>query len=139
MNLKRIFRGPWIWILVVALMLVIGFRVFDVGGGPQPEEADISEVYRLIEQDEVEDAEIVDRDQRIELTTVDGEILEAYWVEGQGMELATMLQESSQNPDGALKDYKVSVATTPVWTTALFSLLPLIIIIVIFWFIFSQM
>ncbi|WP_067606261.1 ATP-dependent zinc metalloprotease FtsH [Nocardiopsis listeri] len=139
MNLKRIFRGPWIWILVVALMLVIGFRVFDVGGGPQPEEADISEVYRLIEQDEVEDAEIIDRDQRIELTTVDGEILEAYWVEGQGMELATLLQETSQNPDGALKDYKVSVATTPVWTTALFSLLPLIIIIVIFWFVFSQM
>ncbi|SIO90417.1 ATP-dependent zinc metalloprotease FtsH [Nocardiopsis sp. JB363] len=139
MNLKRIFRGPWIWILVVALMLVIGFRVFDVGGGPQPEETDISEIYRLIEQDEVKDAEIVDRDQRIELTTTDDEIREAYWVEGQGMELATMLQESSQNPDGELGDYKVSVATTPVWTTALFSLLPLIIIIVIFWFIFSQM
>ncbi|QRN81482.1 MAG: hypothetical protein JK586_08810, partial [Nocardiopsis sp. BM-2018] len=51
MNLKRFFRGPWIWILAVALMLVIGFRVFDVGGGPQPEETDISTVYQLIEQD----------------------------------------------------------------------------------------
>ncbi|WP_017588273.1 ATP-dependent zinc metalloprotease FtsH [Nocardiopsis ganjiahuensis] len=139
MNLKRFFRGPWIWILAVALMLVIGFRVFDVGAGPQPEETDISTVYQLIEQDRVDNAEIVDRDQRIQLTDTDGDIHEAYWVEGQGLELANMLQESSQNPDGNLDSYEVSVATTPIWTTALFSLLPLVIIIVIFWFIFSQM
>ncbi|GAB3725692.1 ATP-dependent zinc metalloprotease FtsH [Nocardiopsis nanhaiensis] len=139
MNLKRFFRGPWFWILVVALMLIIGFRVFDVGAGPQPEETDTSHVYMLIEQDQVDNAELVDRDQRIQLTTVDGDIYESYWVEGQGLELASMLQESSENPEGNLDSYEVSVATTPIWTTALFSLLPLIIIIIIFWFIFSQM
>jgi cell division protease FtsH len=139
MNLKRFFRGPWILILAVAVMLIIGFRVFDVGGGPQPEDADISQVYQLIESDEVDNAEIIDRDQRIVLTTTDGDILEAYWVEGQGAQLAEMLQESADAPDSNLNSYEVSVATTSVWTTALFSLLPLIIIIAIFWFIFSQM
>jgi cell division protease FtsH len=139
MNLKRFFRGPWILILAVAVMLIIGFRVFDVGGGPQPEDADISQVYQLIESDEVDNAEIIDRDQRIVLTTTEGDILEAYWVEGQGAQLAEMLQESADAPDTNLNSYEVSVATTSVWTTALFSLLPLIIIIAIFWFIFSQM
>ncbi|ADH70352.1 MULTISPECIES: ATP-dependent zinc metalloprotease FtsH [Nocardiopsis] len=139
MNLKRFFRGPWIWILAVGLMLIIGFRVFDVGGGPQPTETDISTVHQLIERDEVDNAEIVDRDQRIVLTTVDDEIYEAYWVEGQGLQLAEMLQTSLDSEGSNLESYEVSVATTPVWTTALFSLLPLVIIIVIFWFIFSQM
>ncbi|GHD28042.1 ATP-dependent zinc metalloprotease FtsH [Nocardiopsis kunsanensis] len=139
MNLKRIFRGPWIWILAVFVVLVIGFRVFDIGGGPETREADISEVYQLVENDEVVSAEIVDRDQRIVLTTTDDEVLEAYWVENQGMQLAEMLQTSADSEDSNLDSYQVSVATTPVWSTALFSLLPLVILILIFWFIFSQM
>ncbi|WP_028646649.1 ATP-dependent zinc metalloprotease FtsH [Nocardiopsis sp. CNT312] len=139
MNLKRFFRGPWIWILAVTLMLIIGFRVFDIGGGPQPEPTDISTVYQHIERDEVESAEIIDNDQRILVTTTDGDILEAYWVENQGMQLADLLQEQADAEDGNLESYKVSVATTPVWASALFSFLPLILIIAIFWFIFSQM
>ncbi|MBE2997853.1 ATP-dependent zinc metalloprotease FtsH [Nocardiopsis sp. HNM0947] len=139
MNLKRIFRGPWIWILAVLVVLVIGFRVFDIGGGPETREADISEIYQLVENNDVVSAEIVDRDQRIVLTTTDDEVLEAYWVENQGIQLAEMLQASADSEDGNVDSYQVSVATTPVWTTALFSLLPLVILILIFWFIFSQM
>src|SRR5690625_569818 len=139
MNLKRFFRGPWIWILAVLIALVISFRVFDIGAGPETQEADISEIYQLIESNQVENAEIVDRDQRIVLTTTDDEIYEAYWVENQGMQLAEMLQTSADAEDSNLDSYQVSVATTPVWTTALFSLLPLLIIILIFWFIFTQM
>ena len=139
MNLKRFFRGPWIWILAVLIALVISFRVFDIGAGPETQEADISEIYQLIESNQVENAEIVDRDQRIVLTTTDDEIYEAYWVENQGIQLAEMLQTSADEEDSNLDSYQVSVATTPVWTTALFSLLPLLIIILIFWFIFTQM
>ena len=139
MNLKRFFRGPWIWILAVLIALIISFRVFDIGAGHETQEADISEIYQLIESNQVENAEIVDRDQRIVLTTTDEEIYEAYWVENQGMQLAEMLQTSADAEDSHLDSYQVSVATTPVWTTALFSLLPLLIIILIFWFIFTQM
>ncbi|WP_017613822.1 ATP-dependent zinc metalloprotease FtsH [Nocardiopsis salina] len=139
MNLKRIFRGPWIWILAVLLVLVIGFRVFDIGGGPETREADISEIYQLVENNDVVSAEIVDRDQRIVLTTTGDEVLEAYWVEDQGTQLAEMLQASADSEEGNVDSYQVSVATTPVWTTALFTLLPLVILILIFWFIFSQM
>src|SRR5699024_10129697 len=139
MNLKRFFRGPWIWILAVLIALVISFRVFDIGAGPETQEADISEIYQLIESNQVENAEIVDRDQRIVLTTTDDEIYEAYWVENQGMQLAEMLQTSADSEDSNLDSYQVSVATTSAWSTALFSLLPLVILILIFWFIFSQM
>ncbi|MFD6097894.1 ATP-dependent zinc metalloprotease FtsH [Nocardiopsis flavescens] len=139
MNLKRFFRGPWIWILAVLAMLLLVFNVFDLGGEPQPEEADISTVHRLIEQNQVDNAEIIDRDQRIVLTTVDDEIFEAYWVAGQGLQLADMLQASLDEEGTELQGYEVSVATTPLWTTALFSFLPILLIIAIFWFVFSQM
>ncbi|MEU0493600.1 ATP-dependent zinc metalloprotease FtsH [Nocardiopsis sp. NPDC006139] len=139
MNLKRFFRGPWIWILAVLAMLLLVFNVFDLGGEPQPEETDISTVHQLIERNEVDNAEIIDRDQRIVLTTTDGEILEAYWVAGQGLQLADMLQASLDEEGTELQGYEVSVATTPLWTTALFSFLPILLIVAIFWFVFSQM
>jgi hypothetical protein len=139
MNLKRFFRGPWIWIVAVLAMILLVFNVFDLGGEPQPEETDISAVYQLIERNEVDNAEIIDRDQRIVLTTTDDEIFEAYWVAGQGLQLADMLQASLDEEDTNLKGYEVSVATTPLWTTALFSFLPILLIIAIFWFVFSQM
>ncbi|MFL1377245.1 MULTISPECIES: ATP-dependent zinc metalloprotease FtsH [unclassified Nocardiopsis] len=139
MNLKRFFRGPWIWILAVLAMLLLVFNVFDLGGEPQPEETDISAVYQLIERNEVDNAEIIDRDQRIVLTTTDDEIFEAYWVAGQGLQLADMLRDSLEEEGTNLKGYEVSVATTPLWTTALFSFLPILLIIAIFWFVFSQM
>ncbi|MDT0327173.1 ATP-dependent zinc metalloprotease FtsH [Nocardiopsis lambiniae] len=139
MNLKRFFRGPWIWILAVLAMLLLVFNVFDLGGGPQPEETDTSTVHRLIERNEVDNAEIVDRDQRIVLTTTEGEIYEAYWVAGQGLQFAEMLQASLNEEGTNLESYEVSVATTPLWTTALFSFLPILLILAIFWFVFSQM
>ena len=139
MNLKRFFRGPWVWIVAVLAMILLVFNVFDLGGGPQPEETDISTVHQLIERNEVDNAEIIDRDQRIVLTTTDGDIFEAYWVAGQGLQLADMLQASLEEEDTRLQGYEVSVATTPLWTTALFSFLPILLLVVIFWFVFSQM
>ncbi|MBB6120882.1 ATP-dependent zinc metalloprotease FtsH [Nocardiopsis algeriensis] len=139
MNLKRIFRGPWILILAVLLILLLIVQMFGIGGGQQPEETDISQVHQLIEQDKVDNAEIIDRDQRIVLTTTEDEVYEAYWVEGQGLQLADMLQESLDSGESNLESYEVSVATTSAWTTILVSFLPLLLILAVFWFVFSQM
>ncbi|QVQ50953.1 ATP-dependent zinc metalloprotease FtsH [Spiractinospora alimapuensis] len=137
MNLKRIFRGPWLVLMAIVVMVVILLQVTSFGSGDNYEETDTSTVFRLIEQDEVADAKLVDKEQRVELTTVDGDQYEAYWVQGQGAELADLLQERASGDN--LVAYNVEVPQESMWVTALFYFVPLLLIIAFFLFIWSQM
>ncbi|MDA0563566.1 ATP-dependent zinc metalloprotease FtsH [Streptomonospora sp. S1-112] len=137
MNLKRLYRGPWLWILAIGLLLFAVFQFTELGSGSEPEKVDTSRVYDLIAQDEIDNARLIDKEQRIELTTTDGQVYEAYWVAGQGQQLAQQLEDLEQ--DGNLKSYDVEVPQDSMFVSLLFSFLPLVIIIVIFLFIMNQM
>jgi len=137
MNLKRLYRGPWLWILAIGLILFAVFQFTGLGGGSGPEKVDTSKALEVIEKDQVDNAKLVDKEQRIELTTTDGKVYEAYWVEGQGDQIATRLAELEQ--DGNLSSYDVEVPQESIFASLLFSFLPLIIIIAIFLFIMNQM
>ncbi|RNL80546.1 ATP-dependent zinc metalloprotease FtsH [Halostreptopolyspora alba] len=138
MNLKRLYRGPWPWILAIGLLLIAVFQFTGLGGGSEPEKADTSKVFELIENDQVDNAQLIDKEQRIELTTVDGEVYEAYWVEGQGYDLANELQ-SLEEGGGNLGSYDVEVPQDSMFASLMFSLIPLIILIAIFLFVMNQM
>ncbi|WP_420161626.1 ATP-dependent zinc metalloprotease FtsH [Nocardiopsis sp. CNT-189] len=137
MNLKRLYRGPWLWILAIGLILFAVFQFTGLGGGSGPEKVDTSKALEVIEKDQVDNAKLVDKEQRIELTTTDGKVYEAYWVEGQGDQIASKLAELEQ--DGNLSSYDVEVPQESIFASLLFSFLPLIIIIAIFLFIMNQM
>ncbi|MFC7329254.1 ATP-dependent zinc metalloprotease FtsH [Marinactinospora rubrisoli] len=137
MNLKRLYRGPWLWLLAIALMIIVVTQFTGWGSGDGHQKIDTSRVFALIQQDQVRDARIIDKEQRIELTTTQGDSYEAYWVDGQGYELAQQLQEQQQ--DGHLEAYDVEVPQDSVFVSLLFSFLPLVIIIGIFLFIMNQM
>ena len=136
MNLKRLYRGPWLWFIAILLMLLVTSQFMGWGSGPEHVKTDTSKVFTLIEQDQVRDAKIIDKDQRIELTTVDGKLYEAYWVDGQGAELAEALRA---NQGGNLEAYDVEVPGDNVWLSLLFSFLPLLLVIAVFFFIMNQM
>ncbi|AAZ56928.1 Mername-AA223 peptidase. Metallo peptidase. MEROPS family M41 [Thermobifida fusca YX] len=136
MNLKRLYRGPWLWFIAILLMLLVTSQFMGWGSGPEHVKTDTSKVFTLIEQDQVRDAKIIDKDQRIELTTVDGKLYEAYWVDGQGAELAEALRA---NQGGNLEAYDVEVPGDNIWLSLLFSFLPLLLVIAVFFFIMNQM
>ncbi|MFW5420598.1 ATP-dependent zinc metalloprotease FtsH [Nocardiopsis sp. CNT-189] len=131
------YRGPWLWILAIGLILFAVFQFTGLGGGSGPEKVDTSKALEVIEKDQVDNAKLVDKEQRIELTTTDGKVYEAYWVEGQGDQIASKLAELEQ--DGNLSSYDVEVPQESIFASLLFSFLPLIIIIAIFLFIMNQM
>ncbi|ASU85759.1 cell division protein FtsH [Nocardiopsis gilva YIM 90087] len=138
MNLKRLYRGPWLWILAIGLLLFAFFQFTNFGSGPEPEKVDTSKVFDLISKDKVDNAKIIDKDQRIELTTTDDKVYEAYWVEGQGYELAQDLRKQELEGDN-LTSYDVEVPKDSMFVSLLFSFLPLIILIAIFLFVMNQM
>src|SRR6476469_7540390 len=68
MDLKRYFRGPLLWILAFgALVLLV---MYGINPGGSYEKADTSRVVQAIQNNEVTSAQIIDKDQRIEVVVL---------------------------------------------------------------------
>ena len=136
MDVKRYFRGPLLWILLFGLLVAL--LMWGINPGPSYEKVDTSKVVQEINAGQVKSAKIIDKDQRIELTLNNGEHQQASWVGGQGHQLQQALQQ--QADAGKLSGgYDVEVPQQSFLMSLLFSLLPIIIIVLIFLFIMNQM
>jgi cell division protease FtsH len=136
MDLKRYFRGPVLWVVAIGLLVILVTWGVNSDGAVEP--VDTSEIVQRIDANQVKSAKIVDKDQRIEVTLTSGRKLQASWVGGQGHELQRQLQQkfqAKQLPGG----YDVEVAKPSFILNLLFSLLPIIIVVLIFLFIMNQM
>ncbi|MGI5153826.1 ATP-dependent zinc metalloprotease FtsH [Microbispora sp. CA-102843] len=141
MDLKRFTRGPLLWILGIVLLLLLVTTMF--GGDGNYTTADTSTVVQQIQQGNVKNAVVVDKDQRVELTLnkpidVNGKQgvsrIQAPWVEGQGVQLTQALDQAK--PSGG---WTVEVPKENFLVSLLVSFLPIIIIVLIFLFIMNQM
>src|SRR5690606_30381079 len=136
MDVKRYFRGPLLWILLLGLL--VARLMWGINPGPSYEKVDTSKVVQEINAGQVKSAKIIDKDQRIELTLTNGDHQQASWVGGQGHQLQQALQK--QADEGNLSGgYDVEVPQQSFLMNLLFSLLPIIIIVLIFLFIMNQM
>ncbi|MFL6056748.1 MAG: ATP-dependent metallopeptidase FtsH/Yme1/Tma family protein, partial [Actinoallomurus sp.] len=135
MDLKRYFRGPLLWILAFgALVLLV---MYGINPGGSYEKADTSKVVQAIQNNQVSSAQIIDKDQRIEVKLRNGKQMQASWVSGQGNDLAKLLQQKADA--GQLKSYNTSVPKQNVFLSLLFSFLPIVVVVLIFLFIMNQM
>ena len=131
---KRILGGPWIWIAVAVGVLLIGSSLF-TGGGFQ--KVDTQAGIEYLENGNVERAVIFDGEQRVDLTlsSEDGPLgnqVQFYYVTGRDEFIAELVQ-SSRPSDG----WTDEVPNTPWILSLLGTLLPFILIGLIFWFIMS--
>ncbi|MBT0767700.1 ATP-dependent zinc metalloprotease FtsH [Kineosporia sp. J2-2] len=137
MDVKRLTRGPAIWVIVFVVLLIIGARVFAPN---QYKKIDTYQAVNLISQDKVVSAKLVDNDQRIELTLksdakIDGyDKVEANYISQRGDELVQLLKD---NPPS--EGYTDEVPSTSWWSSLLISFLPLVLLLAVFWFLMGQM
>jgi cell division protease FtsH len=140
MNLKRLTRGPVLWILLAVAILWIGASAMF---SPQVYRVDTSTGLELLEEGRVEQAEVVDVEQRVTLSLTDefqvdgsdvGRTVEFFYVEPQGETVVQAIADA--NPDGG---FNSEVPRQSWWASLLGLLLPFIIILAIFWFLMSNM
>jgi cell division protease FtsH len=138
MDVKKLTRGPAIWVIVALVILVIGAQVFSPD---QFKQVSTSRALELIQHDQVQSAKIIDRDQRLELTLKDStpkisgySKIDTYYVEPRGTSLVNLLDQ--HKPPGGFDD---SVPTQSWWTGLLATVIPLVVILVIFWLLMGQM
>ncbi len=136
MNAKKIFRGPLIWVLVAVALFMLSFRMLS---GPGVQGIDTSDGIALLAGGTVEQAQITDGYQRVDLTLTEpfddkGDRVQFYYSVDQGDTVAQAIADAA--PSGG---YNTVVPQTPWWSTLLMTMLSLLLIVGLFWFLMSRM
>ncbi|WP_273652407.1 ATP-dependent zinc metalloprotease FtsH [Cellulomonas fimi] len=140
MNLKRLARGPILWIVLAVVLLWIGATALAT---PKVSRIDTSDGLELLADGKAESAKITEGQQRVDLTLSEdfvkddenfGERVQFYYVVPQGPAVVDAVA-SADLPDG----YTSEVPQTSWWSSLLGIVLPFVIILAIFWFLMSNM
>jgi cell division protease FtsH len=138
MDVKRYLRGPAVWIILAVLAVVFVTRMFDAAGGYK--KVDTATAIAAIEDGKVKSATLVGgSEQRIQLTLKEGNRkIQASYIEGQGLELANLLHEKEKA--GVLPEaYDVEIPRQNFFVSLLVTLLPFVLIVLVFLFLMNQM
>ena len=138
MNLKRILRGPILWIIlaVVAIGLLVDFSGSLTGGY---KDVPTSQVVSLINgNDPLSEVKMIDKEQQIQVTTKGDQPqkFRATWVGSQSLELINRLNE--RVAAGTLDSWVGSNPTPGFFQSLLGTLIPFIIIGVLFFFLLNS-
>ncbi len=140
MNLKRLTKGPAIWIAIAVLILAIAASSFAT---QTVQRIDTSAGLELLAGDTVEQAQIIDGQQRVDLTLTAnyvagekdyGRNVQFYYVAPQGEQVVDAIVAAK--PSGG---YNSINPQTTWWESLLGFVLPFIIILGLFWFLMSRM
>ncbi|HYO40536.1 MAG TPA: ATP-dependent zinc metalloprotease FtsH [Nocardioidaceae bacterium] len=135
MDVKRIFRGPWVWIVIAVVGVLLALQFLAPNGGYK--EIETSTMSTHITEGEVKKLTFVDRDQVIQAELDNGDKVTASWVLGQQRGLVRAAQAGVQNE--SIEDYNVKVAKPSFLGNLLLTFLPIIFIVLIFLFLMNNM
>ncbi|MBI2245212.1 MAG: ATP-dependent metallopeptidase FtsH/Yme1/Tma family protein, partial [Nocardioides sp.] len=133
--MKRIFKGPWLWIVlaVVGVLLALQYLAPNRGG----DEVDASKMQDYISSGEVKELTFVDGgEQQIKATLDNGDKVTAFWLDGTQAELDSLVQD--QVDAGEIDSYTVEVPKPSLLGSILATLLPFALIILLFLFLMNQ-
>ncbi|GAB3393488.1 ATP-dependent zinc metalloprotease FtsH [Humibacter soli] len=136
MNLKKIFRGPILWIVLAVVIVWIGSSLITMSGykGITTEQG-----LQLLKDGKVSTATIVDTDQRVDMTLTkpdgnNGTEVQFYYVSPRGKDVVNAVTDAN-----LAKGYNDQVPQPSWWLSALSILLPVILIGAFFWLMLSGM
>jgi cell division protease FtsH len=135
MDLKRIFRG---WMLAILLVFVLLIVVLKFTGSSEYQKASTSQVVKLIETNQVKSAILTQPTQVIQIIGTKGQHLEAAWVGNQGNHLATVLQTQA-NAGHLPGGYNILNPVGNSLLSVLLGWLPFIVIFLLFFVFMNQM
>jgi cell division protease FtsH len=135
MDFKRIFRGPWLWIVlgVVAVISILSV----INGNAAGERVDTSQAVAAISEGTAKTVLFVDGDQEVQIVMDDGSEIRAQWVTEQGIDLVDMVETKIAEEE--IDSYSVDAPTEPsLLGSILGALFPIIIIVLLFVWLLSQ-
>jgi cell division protease FtsH len=136
MNVKRWFRGPWLWVVLFAILVLVVLDVVSSRSGYK--DVDTSTMVSQLQSGHVESVKFIDGDQEIQATLDDGQKISAQWLDGQGTKLVEMVQ--AEVKAGTIQNsYDVEVPKPSLLWSFLSSVFPILLIVLFFFFIMNSM
>ncbi len=136
MDFRRILRGPAFFVVMGLLVLLIASQLFSMGGFQRIDTAD---GLKLLADGKVDQAEIIDREQRVDLTLNEdfgdkGKQVQFFYVEPRGVDVVKAVSTAKLG-----KPFNDDVPQDSWIGTLLITLLPILLLVGLFWFMLSQM
>jgi cell division protease FtsH len=143
-SVKRWFRGPWLWVVLFAIVILVVLDLVSNRNGP--EEISTSQMIQKItdagsdDTPKIKEVTFNEGDQTIEITQADTDESKytSHWLSDQGIELIDLVQKQQDagNVDG---DYDVQVPKPSLIWTIISSFLPILLIILFFLFMMNSL
>ncbi|MDH2414209.1 ATP-dependent zinc metalloprotease FtsH [Nocardioides sp. CER19] len=137
--MKRIFKGPWLWIViaVVGVLLALQYLAPHTGGDEIP----TSQMMKYITSGDVQSITFVDGDQQIKATLDNGvrsggDQVTTHWVDGGQQALLSAVQE--QVDKGTIEKFNSEVAKPSLLGSIISFILPFVFIVVLFLFLMNS-
>ena len=127
MDLKRIFRSPWLWIGLGVIGVLFVLQAVSSNTGYK--DVDTSTLVGYIQEGKVKDATFVAGDQELQVTLDSGEKVSAQVLVDQQVQLLHQIQAKQANGSGT---FDVQVSHPSFLGTLLQAVLPFVLIIVVF-------
>ena len=136
MNLKKILSGPFVWIFLAILILVVGTSLIN---NQTFQQVDTKYGLELIESGKAKSVKVFDGDQRVDVELINpdkefGTQVQFFYVAPRGDQVIETITKAN-----IAEGYNDEVPNTPWYLALLGSLLPFILIGLIFWFLLSSM
>ncbi len=137
--MKRIFKGPWLWIVLSAFAVLLAIQFLAPSDGY--DEVDTSTLASYIDEGSVEEIEFNGADFEIQATLDagtrdDGDKVVAQYVDGEQEELLAAVRE--QKAADTIESYNSTVPKPSFLGSLLATLLPFALIILLFIFLMNQ-
>ena len=134
--MKKFVKGPWLWVALALSVVLIGSSLLS---STQYQRVDTQVGLELISTGQAKSVTVIDGDQRVDVqlgsvTSKYGEYVQFYYVSGRATTVAETVAKAPIS-----EGWTDEVPSTPWLLAILGSLLPLIIILALFWFLMSSM
>ncbi len=137
--MKRLFKGPWVWVVVAVVGVLLAFQFLTPSGGA--DEVETSTLQKYISDGDVKEITFVDGDQEIRATLDKGarkgsDEVVAYYIQGQQQSLLELVDE--QVAEGTIEKANSENPQPSLLGSLLVTLLPFALIILLFVFLMNQ-
>ena len=132
--MKRIFKGPWLWIVVAVVGVLLALQFLTPNGGYQ--EISTGEMESNISTGKIKDITFVNGDLEMRATLDDGTKVVASWVDGQQVGLVESVNK--QIDAKTIEKFNSETPKPSLIGSLLMTLLPFALIILLFVFLMNQ-
>ncbi|AQP49087.1 cell division protein FtsH [Tessaracoccus aquimaris] len=134
--MQKFFKSPLAWVVISVLFLVLGMQLLSSMAGFQT--VPTSQTLELLAGDKpLKEVTLVDGEQQIQIIDADGKKTQSAWVGNQVDDVIKLIEK--RKAAGSLEEWTGTNPSPSFWTTLLYTGLPFLLLILLFFWIMRSM